>query len=127
MKLGDRPLPDRVSYYLSGLERAATKISLILSADYVNDTAASDDAFYAMVRTLLGHAFGIAESDELLARLRAQPDLSVDVRGTAISIRWDEWAPAPRGGYTRNFTMRHEAHVLNRFDNAFYEVTSGSE
>lgn len=123
VKLGDRALPDRVSYYLSGVERAATKISLILGADYMNDTAASDDAFYAMVRTLLGFAFGEAESDELLARLRAQPDLSIDVRGKAISIRWDEWGPAPRGGYTRNFTMHHEAHVLNRFDNAFYEVT----
>ena len=117
------PLSDRVSYYLSGTERAATKISLILNADYMHDPVAADGAFHTMVRTLLERAVGVADPDSLLARLQAQAGQAIDVGGKAISIKWDEWAPAPRGGYTRNFTMRHEAHVLNKFDDAFYETT----
>lgn len=116
VKLGDRPLPDHVSYYVSGTEGAATRLRLALDASYQNDPVEADGAFFERVETLLGRVFGEERVPALLERLLSADEQEFEIDGKRLSLERHEWGIAQRGGYGRNFKILHEAHVPTDFD-----------
>lgn len=110
VKLSDRPLPDRMSFYFTGNQAAATRMRLALDASYQNDPNAADASFYAMARTLMEKVFGEARADELEARIRSADSCYFDLDGKHVSVDWSEWGVEKRGGYNRNLIILHEAH-----------------
>lgn len=115
IKLSDRPLPDRMSFYITGNARAATRMRLVLDASFGNDTDAADAAFYAMSRTLMERVFGEARADELEVRLRSG-DHAFDLDGKYVSIERSQWGVERQGGYNRNLVILHEAHPRDPLD-----------
>lgn len=122
VKLSERPLADRVSYYISGVEGAATKLGLTLNADLMNETTVSDERFFEMVTHLLSQSFDADETQELMASLK-ESGSALSRSGKTLSLTQDRWGTDTHGGYSRRFIMLHEAHLLNRFDDQFY-ITS---
>lgn len=121
VKLAEGSLSDNVSFYLSGSEFAATRLSLFLHADNRNDAAASDARFYTMVRALLCHAATPESAEAIFTRLRDQTDVVIREDGWRFSMKRDDWGTAKFGGYSRRFAVSHKAHVPTEFDEEYYE------
>ena len=115
-KLSEAPLSDSASYYLSGSEFAATRLSLELNADLKNDTAASDGRFYRMVHRLLERALPPDEATPLFERLGRHDGAWASQSGCRLSMRRDDWGDANFGGYSRSLTMTHPAHIPNGYN-----------
>lgn len=126
LKLGEGFLRDSVSYYLSGNGQAVTKISVVLSANSEHDTSQSDETFYAMVLTILRKTYSEDVAKEALRRLLMDVDAEFALECHTLSIAHHGWGDERRGGYSRRFSIRHAAHLLNRFDDAFYALTDHS-
>lgn len=108
VKIVDRAMADRISYYITGDERGVTRLRLALDASYQNDTIEADGAFYDRAHTLLGRAVGDDQADALLARVRSQERQTFEAKRKRITVEWGEWGIDKRGGYNRNVVIVHE-------------------
>lgn len=127
IQLGEGFLRDDVSYYLSGNERAATKISLVLFANAGSDPSQSDESFYSMVLTILRRTYEAGLALEALERLIGNGDVEFELGGHTLTMAHHTWGDGGRGGYSRRFSIRHSAHVLNRFDDEFYALAETTD
>lgn len=110
VKLNDRVSADRISYYLTGNERAVTQLRLALDSSNQNDTNEAQRAFDERALTLLTKAFDAERATTIYARAQdSEPDALVidDVR---VSLDRSDWGDAHLGGYVRNLTIQHSTH-----------------
>lgn len=108
VKISDRAMADRISYYMTGDERGVTRLRLALDASYQNDTIEADEAFYDRAHALLGRAVGDDQADALLVRVRSQDRQTFVANRKRITVEWSEWGIEKRGGYNRNLVIVHE-------------------
>lgn len=108
--VGERPLPDRISYYLVGTEVAATCLRLALDASPPNDAAESDAAFFGMARTLVARVSGEDRADALLERVFSTPRLNFVENDHRVSLEWRAIGENAAFGHQRNLRIVHPAH-----------------
>lgn len=109
MKLTDRGFADRVSYYVSGTEHAATRLRLVVEASYQNDTEAADEAFRVRAKALLA-AVQVAGAT-LSSHLLAEGQESMVADRLTITVSKTVWGFENLGGYQRSWVILHPAHV----------------
>lgn len=122
VKLGDEFSPDTVSYYLSGVEFATTRLVLILNANNRNDTTASDARYYKMMLMLLERAMPLAEAQAMFERLHDQDEIVIRETGWRFSMTKHSYGAGMVGGYSRHFKMTHKAHVPMEYDEEYFEA-----
>ena len=110
VKLTDRAFADRVSYYVSGTEHAATRLRLVVEASYQNDTEAADEAFRGRAEALLTAVQ--ATSPTLSSYLLADGQECTVVNGLNITVAKTVWGIERLGGYQRSLVVLHPAHVV---------------
>lgn len=114
VKLTDRAFADRVSYYVSGTEHAATRLRLVVEASYQNDTEAADEAFRVRAQALL--AAVQATSPTLSSHLLEGGQECTVVNRLNITVSKTIWGIERLGGYQRSLVVLHPAHVMTLSD-----------
>lgn len=110
MKLNDKVLADRISYYLTGNERAVTRLRLALDGSNQNDTKESQQAFDERALTLLAKAFDTDRATTIYVLAQtSEPDTLV-VDGVRVSLDRSDSGDARLGGYARNLTIQQTEH-----------------
>lgn len=110
VKLNDKVLADRISYYLTGNKRAVTRLRLALDCSNQNDMKESQQAFDERALTLLAKAFDADRATTIYVRAQtSEPDALV-VDGVRVSLDRSDWGDTRLGGYVRNLTIQHPEH-----------------
>lgn len=110
VKLNDKVLADRISYYLTGNERAVTQLRIALDGSNQNDTKEARCAFDECALTLLTKTFDAERATTIYVYAQAsEPDASV-IDGIRVSLGRSAWGDARFGGYEQNLTIQHPKH-----------------
>ncbi|MDO5641153.1 MAG: hypothetical protein Q4G26_02020 [Paracoccus sp. (in: a-proteobacteria)] len=110
VKLNDKVLADRISYDLTGNERAVTRLRLALDGSNQNDTNEAQQAFDERALTLLAKAFDADRATTIYMRAQTSEPESLVVDGVRVSLDRSDWGDARFGGYVRNLTIQHPEH-----------------
>lgn len=110
VKLNDKVLADRISYYLTGNERAVTRLRLALDGSNQNDTKEARRAFDERALTLLAKAFDVDRATTIYAHAQTSEPEALVVDGIRVSLDRSDWGEARLGGYLRNLTIQHPEH-----------------
>ncbi|MFD1881373.1 hypothetical protein [Paracoccus pacificus] len=110
VKLNDKVLADRISYYLTGNERAVTRLRLALDGSNQNDTQESQQAFDERALTLLAKAFDADRAATIYMRAQSSEPGALVVDSVRVSLDRSDWGDARLGGYVRNLTIQHPEH-----------------
>lgn len=110
VKLNDRVLADRFSYYLTGNELAVTRLRLALDGSNQNDTKEAQRAFDERALTLLTKTFDSERATTIYARARASEPEAWIIDGIRVSLDRSDWGDARLGGYIRNVSIQHPVH-----------------
>ena len=110
VKLNDKVLADRISYYLTGNERAVTRLRLALDGSKQNDAKEAQRAFDERALTLLAKAFDAEQAMTIYFRAHASEPDAVVIDGIQVSLGRSDWGDARFGGYVRNLTIQHPKH-----------------
>lgn len=110
VRTNDKVLADRISYYLTGNERAVTRLRLALDGSNQNDTGESQQAFDERALTLLAKAFDADRATTIYVRAQTSEPESLVVDDVRVSLDRSDWGDARLGGYVRNLTIQHPEH-----------------
>jgi len=110
VKLNDKVLADRISYYLTGNEHAVTRLRLALDGSNQNDMKESQQAFDERALTLLAKAFDADRATTIYVRAQTSEPEALVVDGVRVSLDRSDWGDARLGGYVRNLTIQHPEH-----------------
>lgn len=110
VKLNDKVLADRISYYLTGNERAVTRLRLALDGSNQNDAKEAQRAFDERALTLLAKAFDAERATTIYVRAQASEPDALVIDGTRVSLDRSDWGDSRLGGYVRNLTIQHLKH-----------------
>jgi hypothetical protein len=110
VKLNDKVLADRISYYLTGDERTVTRLRLALDGSNQNDTKEAQRAFDERALTLLAKAFDAERATTIYVRAQTSEPKVLVIDGVRVSLDQSDWGDAHIGGYVRNLTIRHPTH-----------------
>ncbi len=110
VKLNDKVLADRISYYVTGNERAVTRLRIALDGSNQNDTKEAQCAFDERTLTLLAKAFDSERATTIYVRAQASEPDAVVIDGIRVSLDRSDWGDARLGGYIRNLTIQHPTH-----------------
>lgn len=110
VKLNDKVLADRISYYLTGIERAVTRLRLALDGSNQNDTKEAQHAFDERALTLLAKTFDAERATAIYARALDSEPASWMVDGIRVSLDRSDWGDARLGGYVRSLAIQHPKH-----------------
>lgn len=109
--ISDRPMADRLSYYVTGTELAATRLRLALDAVRSNDPTESDQAFYECARVLLARVFGEEHADRLAARVKSKDQHEFKQDDLRVCVEWRGIGDNASFGHQRNLEIIHPAHT----------------
>ncbi|MBP6020038.1 MAG: hypothetical protein KA735_11140 [Burkholderiaceae bacterium] len=110
VKLNDKVLADRMSYYLTGNQCVVTQLRIALDGSNQNDTKEAQCAFDERALTLLAKTFNAEQARMIYARAQAfEPDALV-IDGIRVSLDESDWGDTRLGGYVRNLTIQHPKH-----------------
>lgn len=110
VKLNDKVLADRISYYLTGNERAVTRLRLALDGSNQNDTKEAQRAFDERALTLLAKAFDAERATTIYVRAQTSKPKVLVIDNIRVSLDQSDWGDARLGGYVRNLTIQHPTH-----------------
>lgn len=110
VKLNDKWLADQFSYYLSGNERAVTRLRLALNGSNQNDTNEAQRAFDERALALLAKAFDAERAATIYASAQTEEPEAVLTDGIQVSLNRSDWGNALGGGYVRNLIIKHPKH-----------------
>ncbi|MES1946230.1 putative inner membrane protein [Salinisphaera sp. C84B14] len=110
VKLNEKVLADRVSYYLSGNERAVTRLRIALDGFNQNDTKEAQQAFYERALTLLAKTFGSERATTIYRHVESAESGALAVDGIRLSLTKSDWGDASTGGFVWNFIIQHPQH-----------------
>lgn len=110
VKLNDKVLADRISYYLAGNERAVTRLRLAVDGSNQNNTKESQQAFDERALTLLAKAFDADRATTIYVRAQASEPEALTVDGVQVSLDRSDWGDARLGGYVRSLIIQHPEH-----------------
>jgi len=116
VKLNDKVLSDRISYYLTGNERAVTRLRLALDGSNQNDTREAQRAFDERALTMLTKAFDAERATTIYTRAHASEPETWIVDGIRVSLDRSDWGDAHLGGYVRSLTIQHPKHQGDNWD-----------
>ena len=111
VKLGDEPLPPRVSYYIGGTEHAVTRLRLHLDINFEADTTAVEAIYRQMCATLLTWALGGDIAAEVLPLVLDDENRTLSFAVGQVRLERNAWGVGKLGGYGRDLTIVHPAHV----------------
>lgn len=107
----DGMFPSRMTYCIYGTEGVVTMLKLSLNADLMGTPDVADERFWSVAEDLLHEALGGDAVDEFRRLLRGQDSGEFTIDGAAITLFRQDWGIGNRGGYLRELTIRHPAHV----------------
>ncbi|MCF3935857.1 hypothetical protein L1787_20920 [Acuticoccus sp. M5D2P5] len=110
VKLNDQVLADRISYCLTGNERAVTRLRLALDGSNQNDTQESQQAFDERALTLVAKAFDADRATTIYVGAQTSEPEAFVIDGVRVSLDRSDWGDARLGGYARNLTIQHPEH-----------------
>lgn len=110
VKLNDRALADRMSYYLTGNERAVTRLRLALDGSNQNDAKEARCAFDERALTLLAKAFDAERAMTIYLSTQASEPEAMIIDGIRVSLDRSDWGDADLGGYVKSLTIQHPKH-----------------
>ncbi|SFU43245.1 hypothetical protein SAMN05216417_103158 [Nitrosospira multiformis] len=110
VKLNDNVLADRISYYLTGNERAVTQLWLALDGSSQNDAKEAQRAFDERALTLLVKAFDAERATTIYVRAQASEPQALVIDGIRVLLDRSDWGDSRLGGYVRNLTIQHPKH-----------------
>lgn len=110
VKLTDKMMADRISYYLTGNERAVTQLRIALDGSHQNDIREAQCAFDERALTLLGKTFDVDRATTIYAQAQASEPEAFVIDGIRVSLDQSNWGDARFGGYGRNLTIQHPKH-----------------
>ena len=108
--INDRPFADRLSYYVTGNELAATRLRLALDASRPNDPHQSGEVFYDRAHELFARVFG-DDADNLILRIRERGQHEFEHNGFRVIVDWHGIGDNASFGHQRNLKIIHPAHV----------------
>ncbi|WP_432284183.1 hypothetical protein SLT36_20570 [Aminobacter sp. BA135] len=110
VKLNDKVLADRISYYVTGHERAATRLRLALDASNQNDAKEAQCAFDERALALLVKVFDVERATTIYLRAQTSEPEALVIDGMRVSLDRSDWGDVRLGGYVRNLTIQHPMH-----------------
>ncbi|CUX55765.1 putative inner membrane protein [Agrobacterium tumefaciens str. CFBP 5621] len=110
VKLNDKVLGDRISYYLTGNEHAVTRIRLALDSSNRNDPNEARRAFDERALALLAKTFDPEKATTIYARAQASEPETLVIDGICVLLDQSDWGDSNLGGYVRNLTIQHPKH-----------------
>lgn len=110
VKLNDKVLADRISYYLTGNERAVTQLRIALDGSNQNDMREAKRAFDERALTLLAKAFDADRAETIYVHTQASEPKVFVIDGIRVSLNQSSWGDARFGGYGWNLTIQHPNH-----------------
>lgn len=110
VKLNDNLLADRISYYLSGHERAVTRLRLALSGSNQNDPVEAQRAFDERALALIIKAVDAERAMTIYTHAQASEPEAVVIDGVRVTLDRSAWGDEQHGGYDRNLTIQHPTH-----------------
>ena len=110
VKLNDKVLADRISFYLTGNERAVTQLRLALDGSNQNDTKESQQAFDERALALLAKAFDADRATTIYVHAQNSEPETLVVDGVRVSLNRSDWGNDRLGGYLRNLIIQHPKH-----------------
>jgi len=108
----DSGFGNALMYHVDGTERAATRLSLELTVNKIEQRAEADGAFTAMARLLLRKAIGDEAESWLPESL---DDLETAFAGTRVSLKTESWTINKFHAYERDLTIEHPSHRPNPY------------
>lgn len=110
VKLNDKAQADLISYYLTGNERAVTRLRLALHGSNQNDIEEAQCAFDKRALTLLAKVFDADEASTIYISARASEPEALIFDGVRVLLGRSDWGNARFGGYVKNLTIQHPTH-----------------
>jgi hypothetical protein len=110
VKLNDKVLADRISYYLTGNECAVTRLRLALDGSNQNDPKEAQCAFHERAMALLAKVFDAERATTIYVRAQASEPEVLVIDGIRVSLDRSDWGDARLGGYVQNLTIQHPTH-----------------
>ncbi len=97
-RLIDEVLADWISYYLTGHERAVTRLRLALDGSNQNDMEEAQRAFDERALALLIKAFDAERAKTIYVRAQACDPEAIVIDGIPVSLDRSDWGSARLGG-----------------------------
>lgn len=91
MKLNDKVLADRISYCLTGNERAVTRLRLALDGWNQNDKKEAQRAFDERALTLLAKAFDAGRAETIYVRAQTFEPKVLVIDDMQVSLDQSYW------------------------------------
>ena len=107
----DSLFPSRITYRIYGNEDVATLLKLSLDINQIGEPGTGDDRFWDISKQLLKETLGRDAVETFQRELEGRNDGKFKSKGATVALRRDDWGIKDRGGYTRELTIRHPAHV----------------
>ncbi|WP_293340504.1 hypothetical protein [Parvibaculum sp.] len=114
VKLNEKALADRISYYLTGNEHAVTKLRLSLDGSNQNDTNEAQRAFDIRALTLLTKTFDAERAAVIYASAQSSEPNAIVIDDVCVTLDRSNWGDDDLGGYVRNLTIQHFKHPGRR-------------
>ncbi|WP_146217947.1 hypothetical protein [Caulobacter sp. D5] len=111
VKVAEGLFEPRVSYYVAGVEDAATRLRLHLQADLLAPGGEGDQAYARLAECLLGWALGEAAVQAVSPHLISGAARTFRFELAEVSLEHHAWGKAKQSGYSRGVVIRHRAHV----------------
>ncbi|WP_313500980.1 hypothetical protein [Stutzerimonas nitrititolerans] len=109
VKLNDRVLADRISYYLSGSEYAVTQLRITLLGSMQNDANEAQFAFDKRALSILTKIFDAERASATYACVQTSVSGVVVIDGIVVSLERSIWGD----NYDWNLIIRHPKHQDN--------------
>jgi hypothetical protein len=110
VKINGKVMADRISYYLTGNERAVTRLRISLDGSNQNDAREAQRAFDERALTLLAKAFDADRATTIYVHTQASEPRAFLINGIQVSLDQSNWGDARFGSYGRNLTIQHPEH-----------------
>lgn len=110
VKLNNKVLADRISYYLIGNERAVTRLRIALDGSNQNDMEAALRMFDERALMLLAKAFDVEQAALIYMNTQAVEPNSYAIDDIQVSLSQSNWGDNRLGGYMRDLIIQHPKH-----------------
>ena len=115
VKIAGGLFPPHVSYYVSGVEGAATRLRLHLQADLQPPGGEGDKGYERLAERLLTWALGQAAAVEVMPHLFGTKPRTFRFASAEVALEFSTWGKGKQAGYGRGLVIRHHAHVEPSF------------
>lgn len=110
LKVNDSFLADRLTYRISGIEEAATKLSLELNANLPGEPENSETIFLSAAKSLIMRTLGDEPAERFAVQYEGSDEGVLEAGKFKIEWQRDEWGDQKYGGFSRRLKITHPSY-----------------